>query len=193
MGCSISSVSPAFFETTECPSAVINNEKEGDVYLMVYADTNLPGDTKLQQNYSIVIDVAGESINDHDTSGGAFIPKGVEIYLSLSDGVVNVQTQRNDHLKPMFQSYKLLGKIENVYHQGNPKEWSDGLKQAAEKFFNEFKSQNGNQWNHQCNSHKFSKYLIEKLSNNNPHQLQFPKEIYIAGENDKEFPIYFKI
>ncbi|KAM9964122.1 hypothetical protein ACTFIW_005773 [Dictyostelium discoideum] len=142
---------------SKCQSLkVINNEKVGDVYLVMYSEIK-DGESKNGINkkpssflndihYTIVIDVAGESNDENGTNG----IRELSMY---------------------------LGKIENIYHKDQPLEWYFGLNRVIlTEWFNEFieNENRGDKWSIYSNCYTFSKFLIEKFKFNNIYQLNWP-------------------
>ncbi|KAN0009787.1 hypothetical protein ACTFIU_007090 [Dictyostelium citrinum] len=169
---------------TKCQSSkVINNEKVGDVYLLMYSEINR-GESKNEIkersssflndiHYTIVIDVAGES---NDTNG----IMGVEVHIVLEKESKKIQLcfERKVGENKIYQELSMyLGKIENIYHKEQPLEWAFGLTRVIQNsWFQEFieNENRGDKWSIDSNCYTFSKYLIEKFKFQNIYQLNWP-------------------
>ncbi|EAL66066.1 hypothetical protein DDB_G0282413 [Dictyostelium discoideum AX4] len=170
---------------SKCQSLkVINNEKVGDVYLVMYSEIK-DGESKNEINnkkpssflndihYTIVIDVAGESNDENGIMG-------LEVHIVLEKNSKKIQLcfERKFGENQIYQELSMyLGKIENIYHKDQPLEWYFGLNRVIlTEWFNEFieNENRGDKWSIYSNCYTFSKFLIEKFKFNNIYQLNWP-------------------
>ncbi|EGG22419.1 hypothetical protein DFA_04540 [Cavenderia fasciculata] len=168
-----------YLNPTSFPNVPFAQHRVGDVYLVTYTSSpsSLDPTTNLDYHYTIVIDVAGESSS---------FPRGLELYLGVQgeSRVVRLCQERLKHPRINYRSHQAIGKIQNIYHQGKPRQWSDGIRDiVGNEWFPEFVNKRGNILNHQCNSHQFAKYLIKYFD------LDWPNYIYVAGDWDQNEPL----
>ncbi|EGG25102.1 hypothetical protein DFA_03348 [Cavenderia fasciculata] len=179
----------SWFMSTPLPTTNEDESLVGDVYLVTYTQTLETSKTLavsnpiLRDHYTIVIDVAGQSTEE--------VPKGYELHLEIQHGTsksVNLVGNELHYRRTKYAKHQKLGRITNEYHSGNPREWADGLKRVAQnQWYKEFIQSRGDQWNHECNSHQFAKFLTLKLG------LEWPNNLYVAGEGDLLEPLFFNI
>ncbi|KAN0055538.1 hypothetical protein ACTA71_008651 [Dictyostelium dimigraforme] len=169
---------------SKCQSLkVINNEKVGNVYLVMYSEIKegenyeivkeRPSSFLNDIHYTIVIDVAGESNDENGIMG-------LEVHIVLEKKSKKIQLcfERKFGENQIYQELSMcLGKIENIYHSGYPLEWSFGLTRVIQsQWFQEFieNEKRGDMWSIYSNCYTFSKFLIEKLKFQNIYPLNWP-------------------
>ncbi|EGG17914.1 hypothetical protein DFA_08915 [Cavenderia fasciculata] len=164
---------------TSYPEHVIDASKVGDVYVIVYGTNKSPVKDKDKENliYTVVIDVAGESTE--------VVPMGLEIFLGKEKKGIRLFEERLCELRPKYVSHQLVGKIDNLYHAGQPQEWAKGLKGVISgKWFPVFQQTKGPLWSQSANSQNYAKYLIDTLKENNPHSLTWPNQLKTPTDNN---------
>eukprot|EP01132_Coremiostelium_polycephalum_P004318 gene4318-5404_t len=157
-GCSVfSDINNDWEDFNLFPSHEINSERVGDTFLFKYSQfQSIPSCTSADDRhheqqqimYSIVSDLGGESVYGNDNI--LLKPNGFEVFLSIvGDDDIDVDD----------------GKINNIFHSGNPFKWSMGLVQEIENHWeSEYKDIYGRNWNYNCNSYTWAKFYAEKLS-----------------------------
>ncbi|EGG24577.1 hypothetical protein DFA_02820 [Cavenderia fasciculata] len=156
MGILFSKFNPStgYLEKMNKLSATNQDESRvGDVYLVTYEFQPDSYSTPYSPHYTIVVDLCGESTEK--------LPKGMEIHINpLKDFSLQLCIERLDRLpKSKDLSFQKLGRIENQYHPGNPREWCVALGSVVENsWFPEFTTLKGKFWNRTCHSDQFAKF-----------------------------------
>lgn len=148
------------------PTQSVDEEKVGEIYLLVYkAAADSKFDKKLA-HFSLLIDVAGQSDDDKLC--------GLEIHWVVLKPVAEPELRFSHAQKPRnrFLCTKKLGKL---HQQEHCRTWWD-LEKKIEPWVKEYEEKCGRIWNEECNSQTFSRFLVEKFG------LEWPCEV-CCGEN----------
>lgn len=140
------------------PNAEKDKAKVGDVYL-----------EKEKAVFTIVIDVAGESTDN--TIVGCELCLNVDSKTLKSSYASNWVCRAKD-------SFIMIGKIQNIYHCGQPDVWAKALKLEGMKWYEEFVDQiNGEEckWSPGINCLLYARFVLDKLG------LKEPKAIFTLG------------
>jgi hypothetical protein len=176
MGLFFSSNKESFFGM-DITRQVVDKSKVGDVYLVAYNQGSAQT-TQTQEkraHYSVIIDVAGESTDQ--------TINGVELHLvvtSLQQADPQTTFLANGggpRLKSKLLKWAKVGKIENLYHPGQPYDWAFALGLAGNTWANEFyESIRHSTWSAQCNCQQFTRFLLKKF------QIEWPSDFSVIGD-----------
>lgn len=124
----------------------------------------------------LLIDVAGESLNDSHLGGLEFHVGPKKGWEETGETAVDLTLREPTYVQGAknFLWAKYLGTLKNLYHPHQPRNWAHGLENAADYVFQQRFA--GKKWSAQANCQQYTRELVAHF------ELPWPEEVAVIGD-----------